>query len=161
MRKENEMNREILFRGKRLDGGGWVYGSFIRWSDGTTSIEPEKYDGEYEEPMMYAVKPDTAGQWTGLTDKNGVKIFEGDIVVWTSKDLRLIGNYIYCFDGYHEGDVLKVVCNEAGFMLARLDDSIPDVPNGNRKIDNYEFWNFHRLLEVIGNIHDNRLEGDN
>ena len=144
------MSREIVFRGKRIDGEGWVYGSFIRWFDGTTSIEP----GEYEEPM-YAVHPDTVGQWTGLTDKNGKKIFEGDIVVWTSKVMRLIGNYTYRFDGYHEGDVLKVVCNEAGFILARLDDSIPDVPNGSSKIDNYAFWLFHRLLEIIGNIHDN------
>ena len=92
------MSREIVFRGKRIDGEGWVYGSFIRWFDGTTSIEP----GEYEEPM-YAVHPDTVGQWTGLTDKNGKKIFEGDIVVWTSKVMRLIGNYTYRFDGYHEG----------------------------------------------------------
>ena len=142
--------RAILFRGKRVDNGEWVRGLPFSFH-ATNNVEGiETYDGE-----RHKVDSDTVGQYTGLTDKNGKNIFEGDIVVWTSKVMRLIGNYTYCFDGYHEGDVLKVVCNEAGFMLARLDDSIPDVPNGSRKIDNYAFWNFHRLLEIIGNIHDN------
>lgn len=151
------MNREILFRGKRIDDGEWVQGYFGKYFDGDEEVTcialptKETLAGS----LCYEVDPATVGQYTGLTDKNGKRIFEGDIVIWTSKFTRLIGNYTYCFDGYHEGDVLKVVCNEAGFMLARLDDSIPDVPNGSSKIDNYAFWNFHRLLEIIGNIHDN------
>lgn len=148
--------REILFRGKRIDNGEWVYGQYAYLLNARTEDgEPIKHMIVDGTPFGQTVDPSTVGQYTGLTDKNGKKIFDGDIVVWTSKVTRLIGNYTYCFDGYHEGDVLKVVCNEAGFMLARLDDSIPDVPNGSSKIDNYAFWNFHRLLEVIGNIHDN------
>lgn len=148
--------RDILFRGKRIDNAEWVYGQYAYLLNARTEDgEPIKHMIVDGTPFGQTVIPSTVGQYTGLTDQNGVKIFEGDIVVWTSKVLRLIGNYTYCFDGYHEGDVLKVVCNKAGFMLARLDDSVPDVPNGSRKIDNYEFWNFHRLLEVIGNIHDN------
>lgn len=148
--------RDILFRGKRIDTGEWVYGQYAYLLNARTKDgEPIKHMIVDGTPFGQTVDPSTVGQYTGLTDKNGKKIFEGDIVVWTSKVMRLIGNYTYCFDGYHEGDVLKVVCNEAGFILARLDDSIPDVPNGSSKIDNYAFWLFHRLLEIIGNIHDN------
>lgn len=76
------MSREILFRGKRIDNGECVYG---------TPIYPKGYDkviittGELAVPNMpdfgfvqYEVIPETVGLWTGLTDKNGMKMFEHD-----------------------------------------------------------------------------------
>lgn len=127
--------REILFRGKRTDNGKWVEGEMLH----DMQDRPHLYWKTPKElPIVFSnhaiVDPATLGQFTGLTDKNGKKIFEGDIV--RDEQSFLFGKVVYStpqdgFDGL------------AGFMVDDVDDGLQNY-NG--------FWH---NVEVVGNIHDN------
>lgn len=79
------MNRKILFRGKDLETGKWLYGSFIK----TPNHAHISTSGE---AFPAKVEPKTISQYTGLTDKNGTKIFEGDVLHFGDKNYLVFWN---------------------------------------------------------------------
>ena len=134
------MDREILFRGKRIKTGEWGYGDLIHAISKT-------FVGEEEEDIFWMeaeVDPATVGQFTGLTDKNGfTKIFEGDIVRWDDKSK---GKY---------WRVCKLIWNVSHFELHGVTfDTI--TPNDKEPVD-FKFGSFiyeyNGILEIIGNIY--------
>ena len=135
--------REILFRGKKTYDQEWIEGHYCRYE--TTQIgggvnEMHRIVPYFASALYgFEVDPSTVGQYTGLTDKNGQKIFEGDIIKIVpdydySDDYSISKVYsyngIFCVD-YHGDDFDSTA-------LGFLEDYLPD--GG---------------FEVIGNIHDN------
>ena len=137
--------REILFRGKRVDSGEWVYGNFIedKWGDdnGNTiyAILQDRVAPDMAELWTpVRVIPETVGQFTGLTDKNGKKIFEGDIVKSWSSWWRM--------PGLIEVETYEVVCKHLGGLYLKR-----GTPNGEKSTS----LNRSSTVEVIGNKWDN------
>ena len=120
------MQREILFSGKRVDTGEWVEGSLIG-NDVIVGKIVEFEEDYFCTEFWYKVDPETVGQFTGMTDKKGKKLFEGDVYSMGDKNIL----YVVIFD-------------KSQFIGKQV---------GNRSLAGLEYWKSD--IEIIGNIHDN------
>ena len=132
--------REILFRGIRTDNGEWVEGYLTKrpssvqigcsspWYIDVPPRDPDDAGGTYN------VFPETVGQYTGLTDKNGTRIFEGDIC----RNIKT-------------GEVVSVRWHGtmAGYVWSKRKDNCQNL------FDFGELFRAYDKYEVIGNIYDN------
>ena len=136
--------REILFRGKRIDNGELVEGAFLNGRDGAFYICPAVSDISYGDSgnrrrigCWYKVDPSTVGQYTGLKDKNGKKIFEGDMIKPFDDEIDKMvvefhyGQFLLCLYG-ERGYLAEYGCFESEPLSSYGDD-----------------------IEIIGNIHYN------
>lgn len=120
--------REIKFRGKRLDNGEWLYGSLVI------------LNGRYfifDDANRHEVDPTTVGEFTGLKDKNGKEIYEGDVIRSPLSEDKTRPHRIF----YHTGNAafMGALIDRKELCYLRLDQD----------------WIYKFGKEVIGNIHDN------
>ncbi|AHL18715.1 YopX family protein [Listeria monocytogenes] len=139
--------REIEFRGKRIDNGEWVYGNLMQFEDSATFIFADERKGastltyaHFIINNMHAIDEKTIGQYTVLKDKNGKKIFEGDIVAFSEDDFHVFNSQVEYFseDGYPAFDI-----------------KVPSTYYFDSNVFSEVSMSGLYEIEVIGNIHEN------
>lgn len=139
------MNDRFKFRGKRLDNNEWYYGSYLYlhnadkfdWNNKRHTTNEDVHYIIDENDVNYAVNPETVGQCTGLKDKNGTLIYEGDIVKFNYDTDEIIA--VVSWDNGKDATV--------GYYL-NTTDYFKD-----KYVTDYDFYK--NDYEVIGNIYEN------
>ncbi len=135
------MKREILFRGKRTDNGEWVYGGYAEWGNVQHVIITK---GEYGKNNSYEVDSKTIGQYSGLKDCKGNKIFEGDILCFIDIDYIAETYYGVVKFGIYNSPAHDV--NNQGFYVDW---------KGVQYRNDLGYWAKQSNCLIVGNIHDN------
>ena len=152
--------RKILFRGKRMDNGEWVYGNLVRGCDEKYAYIVEFGNKELCRNYVNAI-PETVGQYTGLADKNETRIFEGDIVQYLTYD-DFDCQSVVKFGEYKQdgscGEYGARIC--LGFYVEVDNFTCPDwCENEPECFSDYQkqqnILEIANECEVIGNIYDN------
>ena len=124
------MKKQEIFKALRTDGHGWVVGDLIRKGRDIPYIRFSTGEGGYKDWMEVSVIPETVFEFTGLQDKNGVDIYEGDII----------------YAENYKPKEMTIYFLEGGFCLKWSDDCFP--------IDiNHFFPSTGCQFKIIGNIH--------
>ena len=149
--------REILFRGKRVDNGEWVEGYYASQSNYSCTnrknihfiLKDECRDIGMGGLEYYEVDPETVGQYTGLTDKNGTKIFEGDIVKFIHKNkLKPYDDFDFpFFEPYSRNYKIEYINTFVSYGLRFINGSI-HFPCKQSTLLTHD-------CEIIGNIYEN------
>ena len=126
------MNREIEFRGKRQKDKSWIYGYLIKDTYGHCRIQ---FDAKQ---FSQVIIPETVGQFTGLRDKNGIGIYEGDILKIKETPFQI-------------GGLHQVIFYEDRYLTYSILYNDVDQANKHSLLYQIEYADAH----VIGNIHDN------
>ena len=147
MKLKGKIMREIKFRGKRVDNGEWTYGDYIEVTQKNHNILPKVKILNVKDNDTISIKYDleriefkTLGQYTGLKDKNGVEIYEGDIC------------HIKNEPPWHPIDEInEVIFKDGVFYCGYRFCSINDIQRQN----GFVLQDVFDIAEVIGNIHEN------
>jgi uncharacterized phage protein (TIGR01671 family) len=126
--------RTIKFRGKRLGDNKWVYGSLISDKEKGVGIMQQRENPMHDgvaQGWCHGIQPETVGQFTGLQDKNGKDIYEGDLVQHD--------DWNYPFEVIFNDEKARFVCKLQTGLTQYID---------------------YQRLEVIGNIHENKGGGN-
>ena len=128
-----KMLREILFRGKCKNDNKWLYG--FPYVTRKYAVKINWYCSEFGSMRTDEIIPETVGQFTGVTDKNGKKIFEGDIMAFTAYGFDYVGTVEFADGSFsimceHTSPFLdQAVSKHGAYIIGNMHDN-PELLNG-------------------------------